>query len=197
MAHTLEQFAGECQRIPKAEPGPEGRKKACALLEDVLRDQEFIANHVSDDSPDRKVIYEDPELSFCILAHHNKGAKASNPHDHGPAWAIYGQVEGETEMTDWELVEPATEDKPGKVRKASTYMLKPGMAPWYNDPLRSVDRAVMVFPVGALKDGEPGEANDSSQNGHSTRSVDPCHSGRNRHGSWRELGVHRRHPTHT
>ena len=133
MAYTLEQFAGDCHRILKAEPGPEGRRKVCALLEDVLKDQEFIAQHAGDDTPDRKVIYEDAELSFCILAHHNKGAKASNPHDHGPAWAIYGQAEGETEMTDWELVEPATEDKPGKVRKARTYLLKPTMAHLYNE----------------------------------------------------------------
>jgi len=133
MAYTLEQFAGECHGILKAEPGPEGRRKVCARLEDVLKDQEFIAQHVSDDTPDRKIIYEDPELGFCILAHHNKGAKASNPHDHGPAWAIYGQAEGETEMTDWEIVEPATEEKPGKVRKVRTYKLKPSMAHLYNE----------------------------------------------------------------
>ena len=133
MAYTLEQFAGECHRILKTEPGPEGRKKVCAVLEDVLMDQEFIAKYVNEDTPTRKVIYEDTDLGFCILAHHNRGAKGSNPHDHGPAWAIYGQAEGETEMTDWELVEPATEDKSGKVRKASTYMLKPGMAHLYNE----------------------------------------------------------------
>ena len=133
MDHLLEQFAGECHRILKAEPGPEGRNKVCALLEDVLKDQEFIAKNVGEDTPTRKVIYEDTELGFCILAHYNKGAKGSNPHDHGPAWAIYGQAEGETEMTDWELVEPATEDKSGKVRKARTYMLKPGMAHLYNE----------------------------------------------------------------
>jgi hypothetical protein len=33
-----------------------------------------------------------------------------------PPWAIYGQARGETEMTAWALVEPATADKPGKVR---------------------------------------------------------------------------------
>ncbi len=133
MAHTLEQFAAECHRILKAEPGPEGRKKVRAVVEEVLKDQGFIAKHLNDDTPDRKVIYEDPELGFCILAHHNKGAKVSNPHDHGPAWAIYGQAAGETEMTDWELVEPATEEISGKVRQARTYKLKPGMAHLYNE----------------------------------------------------------------
>jgi hypothetical protein len=36
-------------------------------------------------------------------------------------------------MTDWELVEPATPDKPGKVRQTKTYSLKPGMAYAYHE----------------------------------------------------------------
>ena len=57
----------------------------------------------------------------------------SPPHDHGPTWAIYGQAAGETEMTDWELLEAASEAAPGKVRKARTYTLTPGMAFVYNE----------------------------------------------------------------
>ena len=40
--------------------------------------------------------------------------KTSSPHDHGPCWAIYGQARGETEMSDYELLEPASPEKPGK-----------------------------------------------------------------------------------
>jgi hypothetical protein len=36
-------------------------------------------------------------------------------------------------MTDWELVEPASEAKPGKVRKKKDYTLEPGMAYLYNE----------------------------------------------------------------
>ena len=133
MAHTLEQFAADCHRILKAEPGPEGRQKVCTLLQDALQDEEFVATNLGDDVPQRKILYEDQELGFCILAHVNTGAKESPPHDHGPAWAIYGQARGETEMSDWELVEPASEDKPGKVRRARTYTLTPGMAYVYNE----------------------------------------------------------------
>ena len=114
MAHTLDQFAADCHRILKAEPGPEGRQKVCTLLQDALQDEEFVATNLGDDVPQRKILYEDQELGFCILAHVNTGAKESPPHDHGPAWAIYGQARGETEMSDWELVEPASEDKPGR-----------------------------------------------------------------------------------
>jgi len=104
-----------------------------ALVEDALRDEAFIAAHLGDGVPDRKVIYEDPELGFCILAHVFQGAKESNPHDHGPSWAIYGQARGETEMSDWELVAPAGNGRPGKVRRVRTYTLKPGMAHIYNE----------------------------------------------------------------
>ena len=100
----------------------------CTLLQDVLTDDTFVATHLPDDGPDRKILYEDPELGFCILGHVHHGAKESQPHDHGPTWAIYGQAAGVTEMTDWEVVEPATEDKPGKVRFIKTYTLTPGSA---------------------------------------------------------------------
>jgi hypothetical protein len=133
MSYTLEQFAAQCHRILKTDSGAAGRKKVRALVEEVLKDETFIAAHFSDNGMERKIIYEDPELGFCILAHVYNGAKESSPHDHGPSWAIYGQVRGETEMSDWELVEPAANGKPGKVRRLRTYTLKPGMAHIYNE----------------------------------------------------------------
>ena len=83
--------------------------------------------------PERKILYEDPKLGFCILAHVYNGVKESNPHDHGPSWAIYGQARGETIMNDWALVHPAGPDTPGKVRHVRSYTLKPGMAYVYNE----------------------------------------------------------------
>jgi hypothetical protein len=142
MGHTLEQFAAECHRLLKETPGPVGREKVCALLQDVLKDDAFVARHLGDDVPERKVLYEDPELGFCILAHHYKGARESAPHDHGPTWAIYGQARGETVMNDWALVERAAEGKPGKVRHVRSYPLTPGMAHVYNEgDLHSPKRA--------------------------------------------------------
>jgi hypothetical protein len=132
MAHTLEQFSASCHRILEADSGPKGRQMVCELLQTLLKDEDFIATHLGDDVPERKVLYEDSDLGFCILAHVYQGVRESKPHDHGPAWAIYGQARGVTEMTDWELVEPASEDKPGKVRQSKTYTLRPGMAYLYN-----------------------------------------------------------------
>ena len=133
MAHTLEQFAAACRRVLQDDPGPAGREKVCGLVRDVLQDDAFIARHVGDDVPERKILYEDPQLGFCILAHRYTGAKESAPHDHGPTWAIYGQAQGETVMSDWAVVEPAQEGRPGTVRLVRSYHLKPGMAHVYNE----------------------------------------------------------------
>ena len=133
MGYTLESFAAECHRILKADPTPVGRGKVADLVREALKDEKFIGAYVNYNTPDRQVIYEDPELGFCICAHLSRGAKEANPHDHGPSWAIYGQAIGETEMSDWEVLEPAAEDKPGKVRRARVYSLKPGMAHLYNE----------------------------------------------------------------
>jgi predicted metal-dependent enzyme (double-stranded beta helix superfamily) len=133
MSYTLDQFASTCHDILKADSGVAGRRKICALLQDVLKDQTFVDSYLTDNTPERKVLYEDPELGFCILAHVYQGAKDSQPHDHGPSWAIYGQARGETEMTDWGMVEPPSNGKPGKARAVRTYALKPGAAHLYNE----------------------------------------------------------------
>jgi hypothetical protein len=95
MGYSLDQFSTECHRILKQDPGVEGRKKVCALVKDVLKDDDFVETYLGDDVSERKVLYEDPELGFCILAHVYHGAKNSNPRDHGPSWASYGQARGE------------------------------------------------------------------------------------------------------
>lgn len=133
MGYTLEQVSAECHRLLAAAPGPAGREKVRALIEDVLKDDGFVAAHLGDDVPERKILYEDPELGFCILAHVYAGARESQPHDHGPSWAIYGQARGETVMTDWTAVERAAEGRPGKARARRSYTLIPGTAHLYNE----------------------------------------------------------------
>lgn len=130
---TLDQFARECHDILKADPGPGGRRKICARLEELLRDPQFVDANLHDRTAERHVLYEDPELGFCILAHNYAGPKDSPPHDHGPSWAIYGQAKGETEMTDYDRVAEPAEGKPGKARPTRTYKLTPGVAHVYNE----------------------------------------------------------------
>ncbi len=134
MAYTLDEFAGDCKNALTEFPGPSGREKVRRLLERALGDDAFVAAHLGPDanSP-RKLLYEDADLGFCIVAHVYEGPKSSQPHDHGPSRAIYGQAKGVTEMTDWRLVEPPYRDRPGKVERVRTYDLRPGQAKVYNE----------------------------------------------------------------
>ncbi len=129
----LEQFARECRDILRRDPGPAGRQQICARLQELLRDPRFVEANVNDATPERQVLYEDPDLGFCILAHNYTGAKTSPPHDHGPSWAIYGQAKGETWMTDYERIAEPADGKPGKARATRTYKLTPGVAHVYNE----------------------------------------------------------------
>ena len=89
------------RRIAGGRCGPEGREAVAKILRKALVDDDFIAETLGlDNTTTRQLIYEDPDLGFCILAHVNLGAERSPPHDHGPAWAIYGQAKGVTEMSE-------------------------------------------------------------------------------------------------
>ena len=142
MGITLQAFSKECHQLLKSEPGAVGRSKVVTLLSQVLKDQAFIDQYVNAESGERKIIYEDAELGFCILAHDYQDAKTSGPHDHAHSWAIYGQARGITEMMDYTLVEKASPDTSGKVKYVKTYSLTPGMAHLYNEgDLHSPKRA--------------------------------------------------------
>lgn len=132
MEQLIEQFGGRCHDILKQGHGPDELEQVRQDLERMLVNEDFLAAHLGPDADDpRKIIYEDPELEFCILAHVFTGANQSPAHDHGPTWAIYGQAKGTTEMTEYRMLEPAEGDQPGKAEAAKTYRLDPGMAVAY------------------------------------------------------------------
>lgn len=131
MALTLEKFAADCHAALKAHPGKPGREQVCTLVQQALQAPGFVETYIPEGTPERKVLFEDPELGFTILAHAYTGAKNSKPHDHGPSWAIYGQAAGETVMTDYDLVAAPAEGQPGKAKPVRDYALQPGDAYLY------------------------------------------------------------------
>jgi len=133
MTHTLETFSRQVRDTLLADPGPAGREQVRALLEEVVKDSQFIAQHLGGDQPQRRVLYQDPDLGFAILGHVFHEARRTQPHDHGASWAIYGQAAGETTMDGWEIVEPAADGKPGKVRLRDSSTLTPGTARAYHE----------------------------------------------------------------
>ena len=132
MASKLDNFVADCRAALKSQPGTPGREKVRDLVKQVLTDPEFVETYIPDGTPERHVLYEDPELGFTVLAHGYTGAKGSKPHDHGPSWAIYGQASGETIMTDWDCLARPTEAVPGKAKFNHNYVMKPGDAYLYD-----------------------------------------------------------------
>jgi hypothetical protein len=127
MTYTLEQLSADIKAALKADPGKAGKQAVCKLVSKVLLDQEFIARHLNAaDCKPRKVLYEDPELGFCICGHVYEKPAHGSPHDHGSSWAIYGVAVGDTEMTDWRIVEKGDGARPTLVEPERTYVMKPG-----------------------------------------------------------------------
>jgi hypothetical protein len=133
MTHTLASFAARCHDILASDNTPAGRAQIAALLKEALKDSDFVAAQFGADTGERTIVYEDADLGFCILAHDYQGPRESGPHDHAHSWAIYGQARGETAMSNYLLLEPATPSAPGKVRKTRSYTLRPGDAHVYNE----------------------------------------------------------------
>lgn len=132
MSYTLEQFAADCRQALKSDSGPAGIEKVRKHVEKALKDEALVAEYLPEDADkERRVLYEDTELGFCICAHVYNGPKDGFPHDHGPTWAIYGQAVGETEMTDWKIVKPVSGDEPALVEQTRSYKLVPGDAHAY------------------------------------------------------------------
>jgi hypothetical protein len=132
MAITLEQFAADCRATLQQNPGTPGRQKVRDLVAQALADPDFVATCIPPGTPERHLLYEDPELGFAILAHGYVGPKSSAPHDHGPSWAVYGQASGETIMTDWDCLARPTDSAPGKAAFVREYVMKPGDAYLYD-----------------------------------------------------------------
>ncbi len=133
MAYTLEQLSADIRDALKADPGIAGKQAVCKLVSKVLLDQEFVARHLTaDECRPRKVLYEDPELGFCVCGHVYENAAHGKPHDHGSSWAIYGVAAGDTEMTEWRIVKQGEGDAPALVEPARTYVMKPGDSHLYD-----------------------------------------------------------------
>ena len=140
MSYTLDELAADCRAALQRDAGPAGREEVRRLVECACSDATFVATHLGpDNDAPRKLLYEDPDLGFCIFAHAHEAMNGSRPHDHGPSWAIYGQAVGETEMVDWREVDA------GKVEEARRYTLRPGEAHVYQErDIHSPDRATMT-----------------------------------------------------
>jgi hypothetical protein len=133
MSYTLEQLGTEIRAALKADPGAAGKQAVLKLVSKALVDKDFVGKHLTaDQCKPRKVLYEDPELGFCICGHVYEKPAHGEPHDHGNSWAIYGLAEGDTEMTDWKIVKKGDGTNPSLVEPVKSYVLRPGDAHFYD-----------------------------------------------------------------
>jgi hypothetical protein len=133
VAYTLEQLCDDIKQTLSDDPGPAGKRKVCQFVSKALLDGDFVGRHLTPElCQPRKVLYEDPELGFCVCGHVYDSPRTGAPHDHGPAWAIYGLATGMTEMTDWEIVKAGAGDEPSLVKPVKVYALDPGDCHFYD-----------------------------------------------------------------
>jgi len=146
MAYSLEDFCRDCRTALQADAGPAGRERVRTLLEQLLRDADFRATYESDDQPEgRRQVYEDPELGFCVLVYVMAEPRRSPPHDHGNSWAVYGQLAGYTEMTEFRRADGGRGAGQAALEETRRYRLNPGEAGLYDtDGIHAID-----YPAGA------------------------------------------------
>ena len=141
MSYNLDQFISDCRTILARDPGPSGREEVRVRLERLLGEEEFLRAYCGDDAPQGlKVLYEDAQLGFQILAHINDKARVSPPHDHGASWAIYGQAKLWTDMIEWKRLDDGKDPAHAKLEPEKKYRLNPGQAGIYqNGAIHSID----------------------------------------------------------
>jgi predicted metal-dependent enzyme (double-stranded beta helix superfamily) len=141
MSYDLDQFVSDCRAILKRDGGPKGREEVRMRLERLLANRDFVEEYCGEQVPrGLKVLYEDPELGFQVLAHINDKARVSPPHDHGASWAIYGQATHYTDMIEWAREDDAAQPGKAKLKPVKKYRLLPGHAGIYQDgTIHSID----------------------------------------------------------
>ena len=141
MAYNLDQFIADCARRSSAIPARRPRERAHQASNACSPTRTSSRATCGEDVPTGlKVLYEDKDLGFQVLAHINDKARKSPPHDHGDSWAIYGQATNYTDMIEWERARRRRDDKHAELKEAKSYRLDPGHAGIYQDgKIHSID----------------------------------------------------------
>lgn len=127
MPYTLDQFTADARAALQSENNANGREKVRQLAGKLLANKDFVASAFPPDAKTGKTtLYEDPDFGFVVLAHVNEKGGKSPPHDHGPSWAVYGQVTGYTDMTVWNRTDGGQGSGDANLEKVKEYRLNPG-----------------------------------------------------------------------
>lgn len=146
MAYTFEQFCKDANAALTADPGRGGKETILRNLEALLKNDEFVRSVCGPDAEyGTHQLYRDADHDFVVLAHVNKDARKSPPHDHGKSWAIYGQATEYTDMSEYRRVDGHAGAGDATIEHLKTYRLSPGLAGLYDvGAIHSID-----YPAGA------------------------------------------------
>jgi hypothetical protein len=120
----FDRFTAELVSTLKAK-GIAGLPAIAEALRPLLRDSEFASAAFPEGAPRKRVLFHDPDTDVYVLAHIQEAGKRGRPHSHGASWAIYGNVAGFTEMTEWRRRNPGDESH-AELEPAEKYRIGPG-----------------------------------------------------------------------
>src|SRR4030088_3854540 len=92
MTYTLNQFAADIRASLKADPGPAAKATVGRYVSRALTDPAFVATHLKDRASGanpREILFEDPELGFCICGHVYDGPANGSAHDQTISGALH------------------------------------------------------------------------------------------------------------
>ena len=140
MAYELNQFIDDVKATLQPRLRPRRARDRAQESRAPAREQGLRRGQTcGEDAPlGLKVLYEDKDLGFQVLAHVNDKARKSPPHDHGASWAIYGQATKHTDMIEWERTDNGGAQ--AELKEVKRYRLNPGQAGIYQDgAIHSID----------------------------------------------------------
>jgi len=129
MTYTLQKFCSDAHDAIAEDMFFSGRDKLRKHLELLLRNKDFIEEHLLSQKTDKSVLYHDKDFDFYVMAHGTDSEnRVGKPHDHGSSWAVYGQGTGTTNMTIWDRKDDGSKIGYAELIKEKTFSLTPGRA---------------------------------------------------------------------
>jgi len=129
MSAAFDRFTADLVATWRAK-GLAGLSDIAEALQPLLRDSGFAAVAFPDETVRKRVLFHDPGTDVHVLAHIHEAGKRGRPHSHGASWAIYGNVTGFTDMTEWRRSNPGDETH-AVLEPVSHYRLGPGQSRAY------------------------------------------------------------------
>jgi len=129
MTYAFDSFCADCRQAYDPSTGNADLETVRQNLERLIKDNpEYVLQNCGDDAEAGvHELYKDAERGFIVYAHINPKGRTSPPHDHGASWAVYGQVNNFTDMTEYDRLDDKSKEGHAEIAQSKKYRLEPGM----------------------------------------------------------------------